>query len=146
MDRNTIIGLTLIFILLMVWQQFMAPTEAEIQEQQARQDSIAQVQAREDSLKAVAKDTVEAVQLVETVDDSLALLRQQAAFGPFAAAADGEEQTLVLENDLMKVNLSSKGGRITSVLIKNHKKLRYLEDASTEEVPLYLLEDEKKQV
>ena len=143
MDRNTIIGLTLIFILLMVWQQYMAPTEAEIQEQQARQDSIAQVQAREDSLKVVAKDTVEAVQLVETVDDSLALLRQQAAFGPFAAAADGEEQTLVLENDLMKVNLSSKGGRITSVLIKNHKKLRYLEDGSTEEVPLYLLEDEK---
>ncbi|MEQ8705786.1 MAG: membrane protein insertase YidC [Phaeodactylibacter sp.] len=143
MDRNTIIGLTLIFILLMVWQQYMAPTEAEIQEQQIRQDSIAQVQARQDSLKAIAKDTVEAVDLVETVDDSLALLRQEAAFGPFSAAADGTEEDVILENDLMKVNLSTKGGRITSVLIKNHKKLRYLEDGSTEEEPLYLLEDEK---
>lgn len=143
MDRNTIIGLTLIFILLMVWQQYMAPTESEIQEQQVRQDSIAQVQARQDSLKTIAKDTVETVQLVETVDDSLVLLRQQVAFGPFAGAAEGTEEELALENDLMKVNLSTKGGRITSVLMKNHKKLRYLEDGSTEEIPLYLLEDEK---
>jgi YidC/Oxa1 family membrane protein insertase len=127
----------------MVWQQYMAPTESEIQEQQVRQDSIAQVQARQDSLKTIAQDTVETVELVETIDDSLSLLRQQVAFGPFAGAAEGTEEETTLENDLMKVNLSTKGGRITSVLMKNHKKLRYLEDGSTEEIPLYLLEDEK---
>ncbi len=145
MDRNTIIGLTLIFILLMVWQQFMAPTEAEIQAQQARQDSITQVQARKDSLKSVEQDTAAPVELVETPDDSLALLRQQAAFGPFAPAAKGTEQEVELENGLMKITFSSKGGAIKKVLMKKHHKLRYLEDGSTEEIPLYLLEDEKNQ-
>ena len=146
MDRNTIIGLTLIFILLMVWQQFMAPTEAEIQEQQARQDSIAQVQELNDSLEAEAQTQVTEEgedQTVAVTSDSVAQIRRQATFGPFAPSASGTEQELSIENDLMKVNLSSKGGRITSVLIKNHKKLIYLEDGTTEEAPLYLLEDEK---
>lgn len=151
MDRNTIIGLTLIFILLMVWQQYMAPTAEEVEQQQARQDSIAQVQQRLDSLQRTAKaeslDTAGAktdLAVVEAQqDDSLLLLRQEVAYGPFSPAAKGEPQEVVLENDLMRMTLSTKGGWITGVLIKKHFKLEYKEDGSTENIPLYLLQDDK---
>ena len=53
MDRNAIIGLTLIFILFIVWQQMMAPTAEEMEAQQRMQDSIAQVQQTADSLAAL---------------------------------------------------------------------------------------------
>jgi YidC/Oxa1 family membrane protein insertase len=143
MDKNTIIGLVLIFVLLVVWQQFTAPSAEEIQQQKERQDSIAQVQARVDSLEAVEKDTTDAVELVETQEDSLTFLRRQAGYGPFAPASSGEEKQLVLENDLMKLTLSTKGGRITEALMKKHFRLEYDEEGNEAKIPLYLLEDEK---
>jgi YidC/Oxa1 family membrane protein insertase len=143
MDRNTIIGLTLIFILLMAWQQFTAPSQEELEERQRRQDSIETVQNRLDSLKTVKTDTAAPVEIVEMEDDSLALVRQQAAFGPFAAAAEGSEKEIVLENDLMKVRLQSKGGKIKEVELKKHFKALYDEKGNETKVPLKLLEDEK---
>jgi len=143
MDKNTIIGLVLIFVLLVVWQQFTAPTAEEIEQQQTRQDSIAQAEARVDSLKKEEKDTSEAVELVETEDDSLMMLRRQAGYGPFSPASAGEEQTKVLENDLMKLTISTKGGRIVEALLKKHSRLEYDEEGNEVQKPLYLLEDSK---
>lgn len=143
MDRNTIIGLTLIFVLLVAWQQFLAPTAEEIEQQERLQDSIAQAQQRADSLASIEEATPEETQLATEADDSLKLVQRQAGFGPFAPAAAGKSETVTLENDLMKLSISTKGGRIKGALMKNHFKLEYKEDGTEEEVPLYLLEDEK---
>ncbi len=143
MDRNTIIGLTLIFILLLVWQQMMQPTEEEIQEQQRRQDSIETVQQLQENLQKVEKDTATQLEVVETEDDSLAVLRRQSAFGPFSGAASGEAQEVALENELFKVSFTSQGGRIKEVLLKKHYKVVEGEDGKEKKVPLSLLEDEK---
>ena len=97
MDKNTIIGLVLIFILLLVWQQYMAPSQEEIQEQQRLQDSIALVQQQEDSLLRIEKQATDGQQPVP-VADSLRQLSDKSAFGPFAPAASGEAQDKVLEN------------------------------------------------
>lgn len=143
MDRNTVIGLTLIFILLVVWQQFTAPTEQEIAEQQKLQDSIANVEAIADSLEEQEEDTTATPAAAETQNDSITQLQQQAAYGAFASAASGEESSVVLENDLMKVSLSTKGGRVTEVVLKEHFKAVYTEDYEETKTPLTLLEDEK---
>ena len=48
MDRNTVTGLILILIVMVAWAYFTMPTEQELKErqaEQARQDSIAAVQA-----------------------------------------------------------------------------------------------------
>lgn len=89
MDRNTIIGLTLIFILLLVWQQMMQPTEEQIQEQQRLQDSIETVQNQQDVQEKIEKDTVAKAAAVEVEDDSLALLRRQAAYTLFPELLPG---------------------------------------------------------
>jgi YidC/Oxa1 family membrane protein insertase len=143
MDKNTIIGLVLIFILLVVWQQFTAPDEEQIKERRAREDSIAQVQKAVDSLQEVEDDTAQSVKVVETERDSLMMLRRQAGYGPFAPASKGTAEDVVLENDLMKMTLSTQGGRITEVLMKQHHRLEYTEKGKEVKKPLYLLEDEK---
>lgn len=145
MDRNTIIGLTLIFILLIAWQQFTAPTEAEIAEQEQRQDSLSQVQERKDSLAQLEADTASSLEVVETESDSLVLVRKQSAFGPFAPSAAGEDQTVVLENDLLKATFSTKGGVIKEVELKKHFKAIYDEEGNEKKVPLKLMEDRKNE-
>ena len=143
MDRNTIIGLTLIFILLLAWQQVMQPSEEEIQEQQQRQDSIEAVQQRQDNLEEIEEDTTSGLALVETEADTLKLLRQQAAFGPFSGAASGTDQDVILENDLFKLTFSNKGGRIKDALLKNYFRIVGKDGEKGVKVPLSLLEDEK---
>lgn len=50
MDRNTVIGLSLIFAIMVAWFYFMAPSQEELQRRQAQQ-------ARQDSLAALADTT-----------------------------------------------------------------------------------------
>lgn len=144
MDRNTIIGLVLIFILLLVWQQFMAPSPEEIKEQQRLQDSIALVQQREDSLRLIEQQNAPAGEQAPAQEpDSLRQLKNQSEFGPFAPAASGEDKELVLENELFKITFSTKGGRIREVELKKYFKLVEGEGRKEERRALKLLEDEK---
>jgi YidC/Oxa1 family membrane protein insertase len=145
MDKNTIIGLVLIFILLLVWQQFMAPTAEELQEQQRLQDSIAMVQQGVDSQRraaqAVAADTLPS--LPQEVEDSLQVQRAQSTFGPFAASAVGKEEEFVLENSLFRLVISTRGGRVKEAELKEYAKLVLDEERNEVPTPLKLLQDEK---
>ena len=148
MDKNTIIGFLLIFAIVIAWQQFMKPSAAEIAEQRL-QDSLRMEQGRLDSLAQLPTAEVESplpdAQVEETAaaDDSLAQVRFAASFGPFAPAAQGEEKEYVLENELLKLVISSKGGRIVEAELKQYKKIREGEKNKEIEEPLLLLEDEK---
>lgn len=151
MDRNTIIGLLLIFGLLLVWQYVTQPSAEELAEQQRLQDSIALAQRQADSLTRLElaqqkKSDVAAHSSVsqDSLTDSVRVRpRNTAAFGPFASAADGSKQTYTLENDLMEVTFTNKGGRIAEVVLKDYYKL--IEDQKHKElkIPLRLLEDPK---
>ena len=66
--------------------------------------------------------------------DSAAKVSQ---LGPFAAAASGEAKDYVIENELQKITISSKGGSIKSVLLKKYltwdkKPLQLFNDKSQE--------------
>jgi len=145
MDRNTIIGLSLIFVLLMIWQQMMAPSAKELEAKKRAQDSIAQLQQKQttDNLAQLPQDSANAQTETTTISDSAKVLQMTGAFGPFAAAASGEAKEYMLENDVMKVVFSSKGGRIKSVEMKQYDKV--LEDSAfvQTKVPVKLLEDSK---
>lgn len=146
MDKNTIIGLTLIFILLLVWQQMMQPSEAEIQEQQRRQDSIEAVQERVEELDKAdiqAPDSTAGQALPDSLAESVRMQNLQAAFGPFSGAASGEAREVVLENDLFKLTFTTKGGRIREALLKKYFRVEEGPDGKNVQVPLSLLEDEK---
>ncbi|MDP4709913.1 MAG: membrane protein insertase YidC [Saprospiraceae bacterium] len=143
MDRNTIIGFTLIFALLLVWQQFVAPSAEELAAQQQLQDSLAatQVLPEETIATAVLPGDLTAVEALGS--DSATLAALEPVFGTFASAALGTDEKVVLENNLMRVTLASKGGRIVEVLLKNHQKMLVDSAGNESKIPLLLLEDPK---
>lgn len=148
MDRNTTLGLFLIFALFVTWQFLTAPTKEEIEAQKRAQDSIAALQNM---------DTLSSADIAETnipVDssllgadsiqiDSIADVKRLAAFGPFAAASKGEKETFTLENEAIKVTFSNKGGRIDEVLLKKYYKIEEDEKKKELKLPLVLMEDRR---
>ncbi len=104
MDRNNIIGLILIFIIFGGSFYLMKPSEAEIKLEQARQDSIAMAKNGVVVNKDTSSQTV--------VLDSAALAQ------PFGAAKVAQEELITLENDVLKIDLTSKGGKVKNVLLK----------------------------
>ncbi len=144
MDRNTIIGLTLIVALMLIWQVlFIAPESKKKAEEKRMQDSIVLAERRVDSLEQLKKvevTTPDTAALVE-LPDSVRNTQLAGKFGAFATAAVGKEQLETLENDVFKVTFSNKGGRIVQVELKHYNKIS--EDAKKKEIKstLRLLDD-----
>ena len=115
MDRNTIIGFVLIGIVLVLFSIYNMPSQKEQAHQQHVQDSIAKVQ------------------LQNHIADSLKNLQPSISARPSAAADTSHKVTSVfqnqsssntfysIENDLMKITLSSHGGKVASVQLKKYK-------------------------
>ncbi len=124
----------------------MAPTPEEIEAQQRLQDSLARLEQSAATEAAPALQTPDTLtpDTTTAIPDSVLAARLSTVYGPFSAAAQGQEQLEVLENDLFKVTFTNKGGQIKEVELKGYYKI--IEGAYKEEntkVPLKLLEDEK---
>ncbi|NCG29664.1 MAG: membrane protein insertase YidC [Bacteroidetes bacterium] len=120
MDRNTLTGLLLIGAILIGYSLWMQPSQEEIEAHERANDSIENVQAeraeREAETVAISprEDTVEQVtstldSTAQALQDSLDRIRHKQRFGSFAAAAQGQETVHVIENDLVRLNISNKG-------------------------------------
>lgn len=110
MDKNTITGLVLIGLLLVGFSFWSRPSEEQIQAWQHYNDSIAQVQQREAELKAKA-DAALANEKAEAAFDSTAL---------FFNARQGKEELITIQNNLVDLTISTKGGRIYSAVLKEY--------------------------
>src|SRR5690606_31901979 len=108
MDRNTLIGLVLIFGILAGSFYLMKPTEQELQQEQRLQDSLKRVREglppTTDTLSASSPSTIDTAEISNK---------------PFGNARLGEEQIVTLENELIIAKISSKGGQVRSVQLKN---------------------------
>lgn len=130
MDRNSILGLVLIFVIFLGWSIWMTPSKEELAKQQRIQDSLRELQYKRDSIaRALAEKASfekQALPVDSTVltnpqaKDSLIKVAAQ-KFGPFAAAAVGKEEFYVLENDFIRLRISSKGGRPWSLELKEYR-------------------------
>lgn len=128
MNKNQIIGFTLIGIILIGFVFITKPSEEEIKAQQKYQDSIAIAQQIEqkktqDSLQnLITKDTTQTQTHSDTINnDSIIQNELTKEFGVFANNATGKEQEITLENDLLKIKFSNKGAQIRSVQLKEYK-------------------------
>ncbi|NJL73801.1 MAG: membrane protein insertase YidC [Saprospiraceae bacterium] len=151
MDRNTIIGFVLIFLLLMGMQYFQTQARVEAEKAKATEDSIRLAELREDSLKnqlpvlPLEETTAALVDSNKTaLIDSLRSLQRNEIYGAFAPAAKGIEQEVVLENDVLKITFTNKGGRIKQVLLKKHFKMGPVEEGEVKH-PLYLMDNKEDQ-
>lgn len=110
MDRNTLTGLVLIFIIIAGSVFLMKPSDEEIKRERLLQDSLARARA---GVEQVTADTT-AGTTTPTVDSAT-------LSGPFGGALVGQEKTIVLENEYIKASISTKGGRVKSVELKDQK-------------------------
>ena len=122
MDKKSIVGILLIFAVLVIFYVINKPSQEEIEAAQQKRDSIAQVEANKALTQQLAEEQKETNELL---NDSLAtaneLKEKTDQLGAFGNAALGEEQFYVLENNLMKITFSNKGGRPYSVVLKKYQ-------------------------
>ena len=142
MDKSTIIGLVLILAIFSVWQLFVAPSTEELEAQQQYNDSIAALN------EAELNPTPELTAPLDTTDystasDSARQARFGGTFGGFASSATGVAEDVILENDLIRVTLSTKGGSVKQVELKQYSKVIENEDGEEVELPLLLLNNER---
>ena len=113
MDKNTITGFVLIVLIMAGSYFLLKPSEAQLKKEQLVQDSIKRAKAAQTAAKPVIKaDTSKKAAVV--ADSALKKI-------PFGIASVGNEQFITLENKELLVKLSTHGGRVYSVELKNYK-------------------------
>ena len=138
MDRNTIVGFLLIAGIMVGFTLLTRPSQEEIARQKKYNDSITLVRQQEMALQQVQDSVNKTIAFADSVvqsTDSTAVAVRADAFGGFSAAAFGEEKFYTLENELLKLVVSSKGGRVYSAELKKYK--------AQEGKPLYLFDKDE---
>jgi YidC/Oxa1 family membrane protein insertase len=124
MDKKSIIGIVLIFAILVVFSLVNQPSKEEVAAAKQKQDSIAiEADIAIQQQKLLDQQTAQQT-IVESNDPGLQEKAKQDKideFGVFGVAAVGEEKFQTLENNLMKITFSNKGGKIYSVELKDYQ-------------------------
>ena len=114
MDKKSLLGLLIIGVILFVFTWHSSKQQAEIARQQASIDSAARASL---PVETVASEIDPA--LPSPTADSAALREKQQReehLGRYLyAATEGTETFYTIENDLLKIRFSNKGGRVASV-------------------------------
>ncbi|MBL7138337.1 MAG: membrane protein insertase YidC [Bacteroidales bacterium] len=132
MNRNTIIGLVLIFGIFIAYSYFMTPSKEERALQQQKSDSLALVmkERRDSAIRANASrqalEDLKRAQEMEAqgeVIDSAALMHIELKdqLGRFANSAIGQTSYYTVETDLLKLRINTKGGRLEQIQLKKYK-------------------------
>ncbi len=136
MDRNQIIGIVIIVLILIGYSIFTAPSEEEKIEIQRKRDSARQArleQIKLDSIQKAEKDSFAKIsenQIIHndsilsetTQSDSALVLNNKVQLGIFSETATGKQEFITLQNNLVEIKLSTKGGYPYYARLKEFKK------------------------
>ena len=124
MNKQSIIGLVLIFAIFMGYMWWVAPSEEERAEMQRQHDSI--VAAYADSVaraEALAGEMARLDSLAKA-GDSNALkqlnIKQHSDMGAFNASTQGDSLNIHISNDVMALTLSNLGAQVEEVVLSNY--------------------------
>lgn len=114
------------------WMWYSAPSKEQLEKQKKTKDSLELVEKQK-----VVKDTVSRQLLVDssitntkqpttnngqpTTSDSAKTVALNNKYDVFASAATDSNQFFTIENELLKVTISSKGGRVCSAQLKKYR-------------------------
>jgi len=121
MDRNSIIGFSLIFLILTGYYWYTSPTDAELKEQ-ARQDSIALVaqkatQAEQNKQVASEQSTTGKTKDSAKLDSTLI-----GSIGSFAQQVNGDNKEISIGNKEITLGIQTRGAGIGRVTLNNYKR------------------------
>ena len=116
--------MVIIGLLVVAYSIYMQPSEKEIAVMKHQRDSVEHAQkVIADSLMKVEKEkqNVTAAPDSVSISDSARAENMRQQLDVFASAGEGKEEFISLENDLIKINFSSRGGKVVSAELKNYK-------------------------
>lgn len=136
-DFNSLVGFLLIGGIL-IWMLYLnKPTEEELQAEKAKTEAAAQQQAEaEKNNEAISLAQATNDSLATKPGDSLAFAALQNKLGSFAYSAtlpSATDDVTVFENDVLYLEVSNKGGYISTARLKNFTKY--------DSVPIYLIKN-----
>jgi YidC/Oxa1 family membrane protein insertase len=119
MDRNTVIGFSLIFLILAGYYWYTAPSPEEQARMQEMRDSIALVEKRaQDSLALIAKkETQSSMPAVsDTANEPVSKSQELEAY------ENGKDSILILKNKQLTLRFHTQGGSLNSVKLNEYKR------------------------
>jgi YidC/Oxa1 family membrane protein insertase len=116
MEKNQVIGLVLI-LLMLIGYQILVPREEP-------------APVSQEQMQRVTPAPPAAAEILPALDTT----QIRAAYGDFAAAAQGQSQDLTIETKDVKVVFSNKGGVLKELMLKNYQ--------TYDNNPLYLISDQ----
>ena len=146
MDKNSVIGLLLIGAIFIGFSYFNQPSKEEVaqalkqRKELAAADSLAQVKeqlkateyAANNAASSPQKDSSQVALLDSTRNLELGFL-----YGRFANSATGKKEYITIENEKIKATISTKGGYMVNVELKEYK--------TWDSLPLYLFDEDSSQ-
>ncbi len=109
MDKNTLVGFALIGAVIIGFGIYNRPSQEEMARAQHYQDSIQAVAQKQEEMRKQQEAAAAKVQTIELDSTS-----------QFFQASQGTEQFTVLENNLLQVTLTNKGGRVCKAMLKEY--------------------------
>ena len=137
-DVNSLIGFVLIGGIL-IWMLYLnKPTEEEIQAEKAKTEAAAKEAEVADQTKPDDVPLTKATQELANANpgDSLAYEKLKNRLGSFAYSGtlpSATENTTVIENNVLSLTVSNKGGYISEARLKEH--------STYDSIPVYLIKD-----
>ena len=143
-DLNTIIGLGLIFVLFLIWSKFYAPKPSAVD---ANSPIVDTTQIEQPAVDSTTKPLEPTDATPIAANDSITNLLNQRQYGDLAPAFSGEDKEVTVENKVMKITFSTKGGAIKQIMMKNHVKTVILDEKTREKgtVPVTLFDNPANQ-
>lgn len=117
-DFRTLFAFVLIFGILLWIMYQNQPTPEEIEASKAQKELV------EQQPQTTAQPQSEFTATELSVNDSLRMAQLQSSLGGFAYSGTLSEETSILENELLKLEISNKGGYITKAEVKNFEQFR----------------------
>ena len=128
MDKKSIIGLVLICLVFVVFAIINRPTEEQKAQIKHYQDSVAKAKALSSQQQKQSKETdafsIDSLKMQATNNDSLKQELKtmvEEKYSVFSSSALADNKNIVLENDVLSAQISTKGGIIKQVSLKDYK-------------------------
>lgn len=139
MDKNSIIGLFIIAVMIIGYSIYTQPSQEQQEAQRVEQkriaDSVSTVEAklkeRSEVIEAQQQETVS----IDTLNPVQAAEKEIAAFGDLATARTGTAQDIIIENEKYIAVISSKGGLLKKLTLKEYQ--------TYDSLPLMLFEEQE---
>jgi len=127
LDINSIIGFVLIFGILIFMFYQNRPTPEEVEAEKVKQEQV-EAEAKQNEIQEVKEAEPAAINL----QDSTAIANYKSEIGAFGFTAPSDAIT-TLENELVELKISNKGGQIVEAKMKNF--------VTYDSIPVYLVKD-----